>query len=341
MIQLGLHTPNPRDSTSIYRAWGPWSALKNEIDITPIGSDDAHWNIMSMIDVLFMHRPFAHYHLRMLDTAIKFNIPIWIDYDDDLFNVHSSNDNHAVYDSPDTQKILENLLNKANLITVSTNALANSLRQRTKNTNIFVIENKLPDHLTGKLLHKIRNQTPSKRILWRGTKHHEMNLKVFEKLFIDLIKERPDWCWTFYGWRPWYLMDHSNPGQTEHMADSDPFAFFQSLHKINASIQVVPLINNAFNQAKSNIAMLEGSGYGESLIVAPEMPEWIAKPGVINFNDADSFMQAMRTAMNMNPQQSFDMRSLSHEWVLNEGVLSKFIKQRFDLIKELIKVENT
>jgi len=321
MIKLGIFTPNPKDSTSLYRCLGPWSYYKQGVDLVPINADELTWNNLALIDVLFMHRPFEPRHMAAMHASQKLNIPVWIDFDDDLFNVHLSNDNHMLYDNPQTSSNLIKLLKYANIVTASTVALANSLKQQSNGRDILVLNNKLPDHLTGNIIGDDFKKAPTKRILWRGTKHHEMNLKHFEAPIVDCIKQRPDWVWTFYGWRPWYLMEQSNPCQTEHMADADQFSFFESLRKINASIQIVPLVDNKFNQSKSNIALLEGSAYGQSLIIAPAMPEWIV-PGVINYSDRESLRDSILMAMEFDKTKLDEMRFSTRKWVKEHGLMS-------------------
>lgn len=333
---IGLHTPNPRDSTSIYRCWGPWSALKDKFDFYSITQEDTSWNNIGVLDLLFMHRPFTPNHLKLAAVAKRLGRPLWVDYDDDVFNVHISNDNHALYDNNEVRDCLKKILNFSDLITVSTRALADSLSKQTTNKNIIVIENKLPDHLTGNNIGKFRECPPSKRILWRGTKHHEMNLKQFEPAITQAIKNRPDWVWSFYGYRPWYLMEKCNPAQSEHMADSDPFEFFENLSRLHSAIQIIPLIDNEFNRSKSNIALLEGCAYGESLVIAPMMDEWITRPGVLNYSDLESFGNCLERAMNFSIDESYQMRKMSHQYVVENGLVSSFLNQRMDLVSSLL-----
>lgn len=315
MITLGLHTPNPKDATSFYRAFGPWSELKDKINILPIDHVTMDWSRASFIDALFIHRPFSPVHLDMCKNAKKLGIPIWIDFDDDLFNVHYSNNNHDLYDRPQTQDHLAKIISSSDLVTVSTNQLATIYSQFSN--NIKVIPNSLPKNILSDLIYRNIKTAPKKIILWRGTPHHEMNLHHYQGAFQTLMRNNPDWHFLFFGYRPWFIMERGNIGQSSHMASPSLIEYFYDLQNIQAAIQVVPLINHKFNLSKSNIAYLEGSGIGGSVCVVPDSDEWreLKHCSHYKFGNADSFVEATQRVIDMSFSERWKMADKAREYI--------------------------
>lgn len=336
-ITLGLHTPNPKDATSFYRAYGPWSAVKNQIDILPIEIGPMDWSKTCFIDVLFLHRPFSPAHLDMILSAKRQDIPVWVDFDDDLFNVHLSNSNHDLYDRPQTKDTLTKILSLSDLVTVSTQHLKLIYEPHLSSlSKIEVIPNALPSNIIGDIIHREVKTAPKKIVLWRGTPHHEMNLHFYQDCFIELMRNNTDWHFMFYGYRPWYIIEKGNPGQSAHSAAPNILEYFNDLQGMQAAIQVVPLVDHQFNRSKSNIAYLEGSGIGGSVCVVPDMQEWkdLNYCSQYKANDKKSFVESVQRVIDMK----FDARWKLAEKARSE-VLSKFVLRpslRIDLLRELL-----
>jgi hypothetical protein len=335
-ITLGIHTPNPKDATSIYRAWGPWSVHRNEVNLFQLNAGDPNWVDFCCYDAIFVHRPFEQAHLNMVSRAKQLGVPVWLDFDDDLFSLHISNRQHERYDQDSTRNLISLCCKEASLITVSTPALAKVYSQFNK--RVEVIANKIPDHLLGRILNRDRATLPRKTILWRGTEHHDVNLRFYERPILETIKDKPEWTWCFFGHKPWAIIEQANPGQVEHRADSDPFGFYNQLFNLNCWVQVVPLVDSAFNRAKSNIAYLEGAGFGGSVVVAPNLPEWNALTGIVNYKamDHSSFKEALGRVLEMSLKEWHNMAGLARKYVRKNGTVSSLGTARLDLLDSLL-----
>lgn len=144
-ITLAIHSPNPTDSTSLYRAWGPWSQLKDECEFIWVSLSQPIWPTLSAVDVLFLQRPTTKQEFDFMDQALEMGIPVWLDYDDDIFNLDPSNKTFEFYLKDDIIKNIKKALPKATLVSVSTNHIAEVFLAHSK--NVVVIENEIPIHL--------------------------------------------------------------------------------------------------------------------------------------------------------------------------------------------------
>jgi hypothetical protein len=336
MITLGLHTPDPRDATSFYRAYGPWTSLKDRINIRPIEQRDQNWFELAGIDVLFCHRPFSQTHVNMILQAKAQNVPVWIDFDDDLFAVHHSNDNHSLYADPRTQQTLCRVLAEANLVTVSTENLKKRYSQYAK--RVEVVANKLPEHMLGPMVSFEPATLPRKAILWRGTKHHEVNLDYYRECFVELMHKNPDWVFVFYGYRPWYIMEGGFPGQSKHAANGQILGYLKELQDMHCAIQVVPLIDHPFNHAKSSIAYLEGSGIGGSVCVVPDLPEWNTKQGIILYKcgDKEAFTKSVQRTIDMSDRQRRTLAELAKRHIVYNETTKSTENIRLEMLASLL-----
>lgn len=333
--QILVHTPNIRDATSFYRAWGPWSHLAKDIDLTYIDARDFDWHDVAAADILFIHRPYTNTHVAMLRAARRIGIPVWIDFDDDLFNVHHSNRNVHLYENKQTRDNIKLMLGEASHVTVSTAHLGAIYRPHTE--KISVINNKLPEHLIGNKLVKEIKTLPRKVVLWRGTDHHDVNLQYYRSAFDKLMKQNPDWTFIFYGFKPWYLMELGKPGQSMHFADGKIIDYLHRLQDIQATIQVVPLIKDIFNSSKSSIAYLEAAGMAASTCILPDMPEWNKGQGVVVYepNNVDAFSEATQRAIDMTTKQRMQFGNMARKYVQANHTLESVKKDRLEIIQKL------
>lgn len=337
MKTIGVHTPNPKDATSFYRAFGPFSELTKDFNVIIMDQKPLTWVDVAPIDILFLHRPFSETHAQMADMAKTAGKKLWLDFDDDLFNVHHSNKNFHRYDNPQVANLIKSIIRKADIVTSSTSPLCEMYRETSKNPHDMVIENAIPDHITAGLHVKSAKRLPRKMVLWRGTEHHEMNLLYFKDQIIKAIKEFPDWVFCFMGYRPWYIMEHGNPGQSWFTLEPEILNYLGRLTEINAAIQIVPLADTVFNRAKSSIAYMEGAAFGGSMCIAPDWPEWSRHKGIALYDpkDRQSFFAALKQSMELSNKERALFQNQAHEYVLNECLVSKTNKARRQVIEYL------
>lgn len=290
-------SPNPTDATSYYRAMGPLSHLVRNFnvdghDLGLYHTTKTSWATVAPADVVFMQRPFTADHLKMARIAKANFKPIWLDFDDNLFDVPRDNPAFKIYSKPSVQQQVAEITAMADLVTVSTEALQDSLSAL--NPNIRVIQNAIDENFA-----RVRPDKRGKRngvVVWRGSPTHTKDLySVTEQLF-SMLKDQTfkDWRFHFQGFEPWWIAEvMGNRISSAEAVDLSEYMSF--LHKLEPALMIVPLVDNPFNRSKSNIAYLEGCFAGAA-IIAPNFPEF-CRPGVINYRTAAEFEQVLRAAM--------------------------------------------
>ncbi len=257
------------------------------------GPFEFNMNRLRLADAVFVQRPCASHHMELVQAAHELGIPTWVDLDDDIFNIPDSNMNHYIYAANNYLSYCAASLTQADVVTVTTQALADSLKKY--NANIQVIPNAFDDVLLGKKARKaVWPRKPL--ILWRGSNTHDADILKVGRSFEHLTKAYPEWRWIFLGHKPWVLTANMPENSYNHMPWQDNLlSYFNCIDKIQPTITIVPLDDCPFNRAKSNIAWIEGS-FANSVVLGPDWAEW-QKPGVVVYNSPESFAGQLEKLM--------------------------------------------
>ena len=327
---VGIHTPTPTDSTSLYRAWGPWTQLKDMVDLYTINLNLPKWPVIANCDLIFMHRPSTPEEFNFIKEAQDLGKKVWVDYDDDVFHVDASNDSFQHYVKEDVLPGIAESIKIADVLTCSTESIANTFREN--GANPTVIENEIPIHLLNDdyLLPINYNNDV---ICWRGTKHHIVNIGYFEKAFAEIgINQTP---MVFMGFRPFTVREYFTPGKMMEIIGMHQWQYFKKLRSIRASTHIVPLKDTIFNRGKSNIAYQEALLFGNSMCVVPNFPEWHTLSGVVVYENRDDFTDKVYQAYNMKPKARRSIVELARNNLLSSLRQFKSSKERIHILKEL------
>jgi hypothetical protein len=332
-IRMVANIPNPLDGTSFYRAGGIFPHLMSimpELEVTPNpGTYD--WFVFGFTDVLFMQRPFTDQHVQIAEMARTLCVPIWIDYDDDLFSVPRCNPAFPIYSQPNHQRNVAKLLALADHVSVSTEDLKRKFEKL--NPKIDVIPNALNDYI----LNARPSIGPKKMIVnWRGSPTHEKDIGIFSHAIVELAKKFPEWKWNFIGHSFWGLIDAMPKENLVECAAVDPMMYWHLIGQLQPAIQIVPLENNGFNRCKSNIAWQEAA-YSGCATLAPDWNEW-RNPGTILYKDVDDFYTKLYDILSVK----VDLKRLGEEaWgcVQEKFLISKVNPKRAELIASLAKTK--
>ena len=193
--------------------------------------------------------------LKMLDLRMWSGAKWIVDIDDDMYNV--SSDNPAKQDSERLIQNIEMCLKLADGVTVSVPRLKEVYKHL--NPNIFVNPNgqNFPEW---SLLQTKKGTTKSLRIGWRGASGHSADASIVEPALVAL-KKQYDLTFVTSGVKPHY--------SDEHHVWVGAIEFPKSLAKLNLDIALVPLIDKAYNHAKSNIAVQEFSMLKIPVVASP------------------------------------------------------------------------
>lgn len=324
--------PNEADATSFYRALQPVSQLRHLIPSLQIfhSSKSISMSSVAHMDVCFMQRPSQTEHLQLLEMLKYLRIKVWIDYDDNLFDVPSSNPAHNLYSSEKTQNIMKEIISRADVISVSTPHLALGLKKYVKDsTHIHVIPNAFNDYLfKEKPVFKEHNIA-----FWRGTQSHQQDLLAFSNDIRIASYNNPSWLFNFMGYHPFFLMD-AMAGRAIHTPPVDLFKYFDVIQKTYPNICMVTLSKSDFNQAKSNIAWIEAT-YAGAVCIGPDWEEW-KKPGIVNYSNVSSFAIKLDQLMNSKRDDLRKLHEQSWNYIDQNLRLSQINKLRVKLLNEVM-----
>jgi hypothetical protein len=225
-----------------------------------------------------------HFQRQLLDNQIRFIELLWklkkdnptildykIIYDtDDLFSEIPKYNYCAQFVTPDKIDLpsnIQRIKNSVDLVTTSTRPLLKKIKELgdINQCKFEVVPNYIPKHIYGTYNHKPKNVKP--RILWAGsTTHYCSNHKGdFEPIY-DLVKNTVDeFDWVFFGIRKLSGWIEEFKGKVKIMKWTSILEYPSEIKKVNADFGVAPLIENSFNESKSNIKFLD---YASSDLVA-------------------------------------------------------------------------
>ena len=304
-VQVALLLPGPYDATSWYRGAGPWSELaraarqggKAGIELRHLSA--VGWPDLLSADILYMQRPFKKEHRAVAELAKNCGAKVWVDYDDDLFQVPADNPFHMA--AQESLGEVKACLGMADVLTVSTDALRSSLCEQVRDsTRVVVVPNAWNERVLPLVVHRAKPPSEPVNVFWRGSDTHTRDLAEVKDELLALVKMHPDWRWTFMGYRPWFLDGVPN---VMLLPKTDVLSYMRMLPHRPQDVVIVPLHDCGFNRAKSCIAWMEATQMG-AVAVAPDFREW-NKPGVVRYAQGD-FFEAVQAAAGQAKERSVE-----------------------------------
>jgi hypothetical protein len=310
-----------------------------------VDMNEITWATCSRADICFMQRPFSSKHVHMAKIATNSGLPLWVDYDDDLLNVPTDNPTNRLYSLESTKKNILQILSMADVCTVSTRHLSESLRASMVAAGIEQIPQfrVIPNALNARLWKpSLREQMingidPQKVVLWRGSNTHLKDVMRHAPQIIQAAQKNPEWIWLFIGdFNPWMLEEYMPKGRLLFKSALDPMEFMKAIVEIRPSVMMVPLCDHEFNKSKSNIAWIEGTWAGATCVV-PDMPEWRV-PGAMNYKSPDHFGQVLEEAISLSNEERALRAELSWKEVGENYNLMITNMARRQIITELFAI---
>lgn len=264
-MKILLSIPNPNDGTAYYRAL-PYYKLGHEITThNPVEgfSLDEIYNV----DVVFFQRPANQIQVTNIEICKKYNIPVIVDYDDYGFDIDETNPAYEFYSRDDKQACMKECIKLADVVTVSTQYLKECLLEIVPNANITVIPNAADD---SKFSVEPSYHERNKVILLRGGGSHGKDWEEYKDAIIQIMEEHPDYTLAVMGFHPEWLRQIKN---VKYFKFSDILTYFDTLMQLKPELMIVPLQDTKFNRCKSNIAWIEGTLAGAT-VLATDLPEF-------------------------------------------------------------------
>jgi hypothetical protein len=253
MTSLSIIAPDTTDSCYIYRSW-PFEKLgfHTESFSGRVGFQ-LHRAVINA-DVVLLQRPFTAQHVSIAHTIKDAGKILLLDWDDSYVNIPSYNANaHHFKDCLPHVAALSKL---ADAVTVTSDALKREIESYGAK-RVVKIPNAIDDSLKG----IYRAPTRSKSLLWRGAVGgHQADMESGKQTFFDFAAKGYELI--FMGDKPpWsYQVNH------RHFTVSDYCNYLCTLARLAPEYVFVPLVDNLFNQGKSDISALEAWLAGAKLI---------------------------------------------------------------------------
>lgn len=316
MVKLGIYEPGGFTASSYYRSFGPLGKLR-DINVTEIDRKVSVNNLLTL-DIFFAARPYEEVDAKMIEVAKDIGLPVWIDFDDDIWNVPHTNPAHFAY----TGKIghINRSMALADIVTVSTSYLKQQVLKQVPDANVHVIRNSVMNPVVP----TTPKQTDKICIGWRGTATHTRDLEIWRELFHRISKDER-FELVFMGYIPPWNVTY------RYHKFTDFFTFRKAFQQSGIDFLLVPLENCSFNMSKSNIAWLEATQIGAATITNLQSEEW-SFPGLIhsadflfkkhNFDDIrDRHIQASAEYINNN-------LTLAIQNEYRQGIIEELLNQR-------------
>lgn len=330
---LGCFIPCSTDATSLYRGVGPLSALRRKHgNLNLCFSDKIDWAVLKLMDGAFIQRPFTADHLKVATMIRRMNLPLWLDYDDLLTDVPEWNPVHGLYSKKQIQENIGELCTMADVISVSTPAIAQELSRY--NSKCLVVPNAYDPGVWKKTPPAPRDPDRGLIVLWRGSCTHRVDLNVAANAATNFSGKFEHVTWVFIGDRPWFV-DYMPPARTLHYPAIDPLEYAAFLANLAADLLIVPLVDHPFNRAKSNCAWLEATS-SNTAVLAPDFPEW-NRPGIATYDpcaDTDDFSKQLHDILTC-PDLLLSEAQLSWEHISKNLMLEHVNETRLKILDSM------
>ncbi|MDH5524511.1 MAG: hypothetical protein OEY01_11045 [Desulfobulbaceae bacterium] len=316
------------DSTSFYRANGVFGDLQRKMPDLHITSMDVkdlrdmNWSDLNLFDVIFMQRPYSSINYQMARFVKDMNLPLWIDFDDNLFEIPTDNRAFDTFANPTIRKNIEEISKLADLITTSTGELAGVFSKINPNTQV------IPNALNTQILQP-RPKKQNNTVLWRGSDTHQMDIFFYADQMFEAQSTFADFDFIYFGYNPWIIPATTNK---KHIKTTDPIIYFQQLNQLAPKIMQVPLVDSHFNRCKSNIAYLEAT-YAGAVCLVPDWPEWDL-PGTVRYNSPEEYAEKLKLLLTGGISFNKYNRQ-AWEYILEHRTLETVNTQRAELLTQL------
>jgi glycosyltransferase involved in cell wall biosynthesis len=266
-------------------------------------------------DILWIQLITSPILLEIVKKAKENGIRIVYDIDDRLDSVPIDNQAISVYGDPAKQAEIFDMIRTADLVTVSTEPLAEYIRGKgAKEVKV------LPNMLTTNVIP--RRHPPNKkftRILWAGSPTHKRDLAIVAPAIRSLLKrEAGKVRFTCFGERlPEALSDCYDWIDLKDPVDYDQY--HDAIATIAADFGIAPLERNAFNDSKSAIKALEYASAGYPMLLSPvgEYPAVVAAGMPAEIVADDQWGPALDRMVALSHEERDAMGKACLKWTLD------------------------
>lgn len=285
-------------------------------------------------DAVMVNRSYDPNGEMIIDWAKELGLGVITDYDDDLFNVEPDNEKaYPAFANPQHQNHVRNILSKADLVTVTTEGLKRSYARY--NNNIAVIPNAFNDAIFDENSIKRSNK---KVVLWRGGESHRLEINEFAPEIIRVMQKFPEWKFVMMGAPQvsYTIQRKMDSKQCAVIPAMDLIKYFYYMNNVlTPAVTIVPLRDNVFNAAKSNIAWQETTWSGGTCVL-PNQYQWKDLPAHI-YSDVATFGEQMEEAIVTATTKGAELFENSVCELKKNWLLSEVNKNRAEIYRSLFR----
>lgn len=273
-------------------------------------------------DTLFMHAPVDNLRCQALMDFSRFNPDVFRIYglDDLISNIPADNPAYRFLPADVMTERLALGLKACNRLIVSTEPLVDACRHLID--DIRLVPNSLPWSVWGGLKSR-RRRGPRLRVGWAGAQQHAGDLRFLREV-VAVTQSEVDWV--FLGMKPEGIDPH---GIEFHDYIHDFTAYPAKLASLDLDLAIAPLELHPFNEAKSNLRLLEYGILGWPVICTDIFPYQTDNPPVTRLpNEANKWIAAIRDRA-AEPDALAREGDALCEWVKRHYLLENRLDQWF------------
>lgn len=332
-IRVSVRSQNESDACAWYRSIGPFAHLERTsycpITFTPM--EEISTTHILKTDIAFFSRPCSEQEVEAIHKFKQLKVPVIVDWDDDITEIPSDNPYAPIFRTPQRMAHLVNGIEMADVLMVSTQALADKWAKLSPLKKIYVVPNALDE----RLFYESKPGT-NRTICWRGAAGHQRDIDSIGQEIIEYSNSHTDETFTFFGYNPWKITDAlQNRSQFIPPIANVP-DYFMQLKKLSPRFGMVPLFDGPFARAKSNIAWLEMTWAG-AVCVVPNWSEWDTL-GTWCY-DEGNFLQALTQMTTGNTPEYLDkMHEAAWKYIQEHRTLAQVNKIRERILNALVGI---
>ncbi|MBU1191898.1 MAG: sulfotransferase [Gammaproteobacteria bacterium] len=247
--------------------------------VLPTAVDIAHMQP----NTLLMHNTLHDHHIEMLEKYKKYNDVFVVFGQDDLMFALPPKNPYSKTVYKDMKKRIRRCADLADCLVVTTEPLAQALREMSADVRV------IPNYLSGVLwndLQSKRLQGSKPRVGWAGAQQHGGDLELIAEVVAATANEVD---WIFFGMCPDVLRPYVAEYHQAVCFEDYPV----KLASLNLDLAIAPLERNRFNEAKSNLRILEYGVLGWPVIASDIHPYQVG-PLCRVPNNAAAWVRAIR-----------------------------------------------
>ena len=243
--------------------------------------------------------------------------------------IYNRNKHH--YDTKEIQTNILEILSEMDEIIVTTEYFKNFLKNETGLTNITSVPNYLMRwwfdryYNLGDLVKNFEKnkKKPTIAIFASGTHVDVLNrnggVDDFTPVLKQIISTIKDFNWHFVGCYPLQLKPYIDRGDVKYTKWVDLPKFPELMKEVSPQLTFASLLNNEFNNCKSNIKLIEAGAFGIPC-VCPNSPAY--SDAILKYNTGSDFIDIIKTVLKNQTtyaEQCKKARALANNYWLDDA----------------------